>query len=72
MGLVGNRSLLDWFQAEYAKQVPTKLNMGKSCLRLTNPKKIPYILLGELMEKMTVDEWITRYTCYQEKKSGQS
>jgi len=72
MGLVGNRSLLDWFQAEYAKQVPTKLNMGKSCLRLTNPKTIPYTLLGELMEKMTVDEWITRYTCYQEKKSGQS
>lgn len=47
MGLVGNRSLLDWFQAEYAKQVPTKLNMGKSCLRLTNPKTIPYTLLGE-------------------------
>jgi len=72
MGLVGNQSLLDWFQAAYAKQVPTKLNMGKSCLRLTNPKTIPYTLLGELMEKMTVDEWMTRYTRYQEKKAGQS
>jgi len=38
-----------------------KLNMEKSCIRLTNPKKVPYELLGELSEKTTVEEWIELY-----------
>lgn len=70
MGIMGNLPLLTWFQEEYAKQVPTKLNMGKSCIRLTNPKNIPYTLVGELMEKITVEEWIERYTHYQEKSGN--
>ncbi|MGX7030890.1 DUF1801 domain-containing protein [Vagococcus zengguangii] len=61
MGIMGNESLLTWFQEAYAQQVPTKLNMGKSCIRLTNPKHIPYDLIVELVQKMTVDEWIAQY-----------
>jgi hypothetical protein len=67
---MGNPPLLTWFQEEYAEQVSTKLNMGKSCIRLTNPKNIPYTLVGELMGKMTVEEWIERYTHYQEKSGN--
>lgn len=61
MGVYSDPELLHWFQEEYAKQVPTKLNMGKSCIRFTNPSKIPYSLIGELVEKMTVTDWIQRY-----------
>jgi hypothetical protein len=61
MGIMGNPPLLTWFQEEYAEQVSTKL---------TNPKNIPYTLVGELMGKMTVEEWIERYTHYQEKSGN--
>lgn len=68
MGLMGNPDLLNWFQQTYQKQVPTKLNMGKSCIRFTNPKHIPYELLGELMEKITPQQWIVDYEKYQASK----
>jgi len=35
--------------------------MGKSCIRFTNPKKIPFQLIGELVSKMTVEDWIKKY-----------
>jgi len=61
MGMYRDTELYDWFITEYPKHMDTKLNMGKSCIRFTNPKKIPYSLLGELAEKMTVEEWIALY-----------
>ncbi|WP_375180020.1 DUF1801 domain-containing protein [Enterococcus rotai] len=62
MGIMGNEELLAWFQEEYKKVVPTKLNMGKSCIRFSNPKFIPYELIGELVSKISVDEWVASYT----------
>jgi len=35
--------------------------MGKSCLRYKKPKDIPYQLIGELVSKITPDEWIEMY-----------
>lgn len=61
MGIYADEELLTWFQNEYAKQVSTKLNMGKSCIRLTNTKHIPYELIGELLQKMTPQRWIELY-----------
>lgn len=61
MGMYRDKALYDWFTEKYPKQMDTKLDMGKSCIRFTNPKKIPYDLLGELAEKMTVEEWIALY-----------
>lgn len=61
MGLYASPKLLDWFTVSFRDQVPTKLNMGKSCIRFTNPKSIPYALLGELIQKMTPQDWITVY-----------
>ena len=60
-GIYSNSELLGWFTSEYPKHMSTKLDMGKSCIRFKNPKKIPYELLGELAGKMTVDEWIDIY-----------
>ena len=33
-GIYTSKELLDWFVAEYPKYVKTKLDMGKSCVRL--------------------------------------
>ncbi|WP_163538020.1 DUF1801 domain-containing protein [Gracilibacillus sp. YIM 98692] len=61
MGIYADKELLDWFQKEYPKHMTTKLNMGKSCIRFTNRKKIPFELIGELVSKMSVEEWVDRY-----------
>ena len=68
MGIMGNKELLTWFQNEYAKHVPTKLNMGKSCIRFTNVKQIPLELMGELASKITAEEWLESYIKFTEKK----
>lgn len=67
MGIMGNKELLAWFQEEYQKVVRTKLNMGKSCIRFTNPNTIPYELIGELIGKISMEEWIASYIHFTEK-----
>lgn len=61
MGLYSEKALEDWFVREYEKQVSTKLDIGKSCIRFKNLTIIPYDLIAELCKKMTVDEYISIY-----------
>jgi uncharacterized protein YdhG (YjbR/CyaY superfamily) len=61
MGIYANPELLNWFVAEYSKQVKSKIDMGKSCIRFKKMEDIPYELIGELAAKMTVSEWISIY-----------
>ena len=61
MGIYANPELLEWFISEYPKHCKHKLDMGKSCIRLKKMNEIPYELIGELMQRMTVDEWIDLY-----------
>lgn len=61
MGIYSDAKLLAWFQEEYPKHASGKLDMGKSCIRFKNMKNIPFELLGELVRKMTVKEWIATY-----------
>jgi hypothetical protein len=61
MGLYGNQELLAWFTDEYSKQSKVKLNMGKGCVRFKKPEDIPYKLIGELVSKVNVKDWITTY-----------
>ncbi|MGC6769382.1 DUF1801 domain-containing protein [Enterococcus sp. LJL128] len=70
MGIMGNKPLLEWFQKRYAEEMPTKLNMGKSCIRFTNSKKIPYDLIGELVTKMSMEEWIASYEKFVTNRNG--
>ncbi len=35
--------------------------MGKSCIRFKKSEDIPFELIGELMQKITVKEWINTY-----------
>lgn len=61
MGIYADPKLLKWFVAEYPKHSSQKLDMGKSCIRFKKPGDIPYKLIGELMKKMSVKDWITLY-----------
>jgi hypothetical protein len=61
MGIYSDPKLLKWFVTEYPEHTNQKLDMGKSCIRFKKLDDIPYKLVGELMKKMSVKEWITIY-----------
>jgi len=62
MGVYANEELLNWFTTEYEKtDIKVKLNMGKSCIRFKKEAHIPYELLGRLVSKVTVKDWIEIY-----------
>lgn len=61
MGIYANPELLNWFTSEYPKYSKKKLDMGKSCIRFKKPEDIPFELIGELMTKMSVQDWIETY-----------
>lgn len=61
MGIYANPELLEWFTSEYPKHSKQKLDMGKSCIRFKKPEHIPYELIGELMTKMSAEDWISLY-----------
>jgi uncharacterized protein YdhG (YjbR/CyaY superfamily) len=61
MGIYSDEKLLNWFTSEYPKYVKTKLDMGKSCIRFKKPDQIPFELIAELIQKMSVQDWIDRY-----------
>lgn len=64
MGIYAMPDLLKWFTTEFPKHSKKKLDMGKSCIRFKTPDEIPYKLIGELMKKVTPDEWIDVYERY--------
>ncbi len=61
MGIYADAQLLKWFTDAYAKSVPSKLDMGKSCMRFKKNGVIPYDLIGELVQKMNTQDWIDLY-----------
>ena len=61
MGIYANPELLDWFVKEYPKHCKRKLDMGKSCVRFKKAEEIPFELIAELMQRMTVKNWIELY-----------
>jgi uncharacterized protein YdhG (YjbR/CyaY superfamily) len=61
MGIYASPQLLEWFTAEHTKRVKGKLDMGKSCIRYKKAIDIPYDLIGELMQKVSVNQWIKSY-----------
>lgn len=60
MGLYGDPNLLDWFVEEYRK-TGQKLDMGKSCIRFKKIEVIPYELVGRLVSRMSLDEYLAMY-----------
>ncbi|PHR70586.1 MAG: hypothetical protein COA67_08145 [Lutibacter sp.] len=60
-GIYASPEILEWFVGEYPKHCKRKLDMGKSCVRFKKTEEIPFELIAELMQKTTVDSWITLY-----------
>jgi uncharacterized protein YdhG (YjbR/CyaY superfamily) len=61
MGIYADETLYNWFLAEYAKFSKKKLDIGKSCMRFKKPEDIPFDLIGELVSKISVQDWIATY-----------
>ena len=61
MAIYADKQLHDWFTAEYPKHSKLKLDMGKSCIRFKKPAEIPFDLIGQLVQKISVDKWIEMY-----------
>jgi len=61
MGIYSDPELLAWFEKQWPKHMDSKLDMGKSCIRLKKVDHIPYELFGKLATKVTVDKWIAQY-----------
>lgn len=60
-GIYADAELRNWFIESYKSITEKKPDMGKSCVRFKNMKQIPYHLIGELMTRISVEEWITLY-----------
>jgi len=61
MGVYADKNLYDWFVVEYGKRCKYKLDMGKSCVRFKKMDDIPYDLIAELVQKISVQDWIALY-----------
>jgi hypothetical protein len=73
MGIYADPKLLKWFVTEFPKHTKQKLDMGKSCIRFNKFDDIPVKLIGELMKKISVKEWIQIYeTNFKSPKSNSS
>lgn len=68
MGVYADPELYDWFVSEYPKYCKTKLDMGKSCIRFKKMDDIPYQLIGDLVSRMSPDDWISLYEANYVKK----
>lgn len=60
-GIYADKKLYDWFVSEYPKYCTRKLDMGKSCVRFKKMEEIPYQLIGQLMKKVKVKDYIKTY-----------
>lgn len=61
LGMYMKPDLDAWFRNEYGKHSRYKLDMGKSCVRFKRLNDLPLALIAELMQKMSVTEFLARY-----------
>ncbi len=61
LGIYGSNEILDWFVAEYPKYAKHKLDMGKGCVRFKKINEIPFLLIEELIKKISLKKYITQY-----------
>ena len=61
LALYFDATLTYWFVAEYPKHCKSKLDMGKGCVRFKKFNDIPFELIGELVAKFSVDDYIATY-----------
>lgn len=52
---------MSWFEKAYAEHSVRKLDMGKSCIRFKHLESIPLNVIGELCQKISVEDYIDQY-----------
>lgn len=60
-GIYANAELYEWFIKEFQNRTGKKPDMGKSCIRIKNMNHIPFDLIGELVQKISPQQWIAIY-----------
>jgi hypothetical protein len=60
-GVYAKKELHDWFVDEYQRLFSKKPNMGKSCIRFQKVNEDVLTLVGDLVSKMSVNEYIKLY-----------
>ncbi len=53
--------LLNWFREQWPNYSKKKLDMGKCCIRFKKPEDVPMELIGQLVSKVTPQQWIDYY-----------
>lgn len=60
MSVYGNKKIEKWFNGEW-KKTGKKLDMGKSCVRFKKLDDLPLELIGKVIEKTSVKDYIEIY-----------
>ena len=60
-GIYNDPALYNWFVEQYPKHSTRKLDMGKSCIRFKKMDAIPFDLIGKLVSKIEMQQWIENY-----------
>ena len=60
-------ALEKWFRAQYAGR-GLRLDMGKSCIRFKKLEQVPLDVIGEVIAKVPVADYIARYESARQKK----
>jgi uncharacterized protein YdhG (YjbR/CyaY superfamily) len=69
LGIYGSSEILDWFITEYPKHAKHKLDMGKGCVRFKKINEIPFLLIEELIKKISLEKYIAQYEANIKKKN---
>ncbi|CAG7844482.1 hypothetical protein USB125703_00715 [Pseudoclavibacter triregionum] len=65
MGLMAMPEQSAWFEREFAERHPGwRLDRGKSCLRFASMSRIPFELIGELVARISLDDYLEAYLRY--------
>lgn len=60
MNVYGDKTLYEWFVSEWKKR-GKKLDMGKSCVRFKKLDDLQLDVIGQVIQKTSVDEYIDIY-----------
>lgn len=63
----GHPATKSWFAAAW-KKAGKKLDMGKSCVRFKSPDDLALDIVGKLIAKVSVEEYLRRFECSRTRK----
>lgn len=68
MTVYADKGAEEWFKDEYKKS-GKKLDMGKSCVHFKNLNDLPLELIGKVISRVSVEDYINKYESVQRKEN---